>query len=430
MRVTNDRPGTSGVRRTRFHFAIVPAGALLLFAVVAWATTLNEVVKLNADDSANNDFFGFSIALSDDTAVIGALRDDDNGVDSGSVYVFTRLGNDWNQQTKLTAADGGAGDEFGGKVALDGDVAVIGARHDDDKGVDSGSAYVFARTGTAWSQQAKLTAPDGAAGDEFGYSVAISGDIAVIGAPRDDDRGDDSGSAYVFSRSGNSWVQQAKLVAIDGAAGDVFGISVAISGDTVVVGADLADEKGSNSGAAYVFRRSGRTWNHQANLTADDGAAGDLFGIRVALSGDTAVIGAARDDDNGEESGAVYVFTRSGNEWVQQAKLSAADGSANDRFGTRVAIYGNTAVIGAILGDATSENTGSAYVFTRSGSTWSQQGKLVASDGAADDVFGWSVALYAETVMIGAPTSIITLPSGTGSAYVFEITHKEDVNQD
>ena len=416
------------MHRTRNHSTFVSAGALLLIAISAWATTPVEVAKLVAEDSAGNDFFGFSIALSDDTAVIGALRDDDNGVDSGSVYVFTRFGTNWSQQTKFTAADSGAGDEFGGHVALDGDIAVIGARRDDDKGVDSGSAYVFTRSGTAWSQQAKLTASDGAAGDEFGYSVAISGDTAVIGAPRDDDKSDDSGSAYVFTRSGSTWSQQAKLDATDGAAGDVFGISVAISGDTVVIGADLADEKGSNSGAAYVFSRSGDTWSQHAKLTADDGAAGDLFGIRVTLSGDTAVIGAARDDDKGDESGAAYVFIRSGIEWVQQAKLSATDGAANDRFGTRVAIYGDTAVIGAILGDATSKNSGSAYVFTRSGSSWSQQAKLAASDGAADDVFGWSVALYGDTVMIGAPTSIIALPGGTGSAYVFEISHNEDID--
>jgi hypothetical protein len=418
------------VHRTRNHSTFVSAGALLLIAISAWATTPVEVAKLIAEDSASNDFFGFSIALSDDTAVIGALRDDDNGVDSGSVYVFTRFGTNWSQQTKFTAADSGAGDEFGGQVALDGDIAVIGARHDDDKGVDSGSAYVFTRSGTAWSHQAKLTASDGAAGDEFGYSVAISGDTAVIGAPRDDDKSDDSGSAYVFTRSGSTWSQQAKLDATDGAAGDVFGISVAISGDTVVIGADLADEKGSNSGAAYVFSRSGNTWSQHVKLTADDGAAGDLFGIRVTLSGDTAVIGAARDDDKGDESGAAYVFIRSGIEWVQQAKLSATDGVANDRFGTRVAIYGNTAVIGAILGDATSNKSGSAYVFTRSGSSgsWSEQAKLAASDGAADDVFGWSVALYGDTVMIGAPTSIIALPGGTGSAYVFEISHNEDID--
>ena len=364
-----------GVHRTPKHSTFASAGALLSVAISAWATTPVEVAKLMAEDGARNDFFGFSIALSDDTALIGALRDDDNGVDAGSAHVLTRIGNSWSQQAKLTAADGAAGDEFGGNVALNGDVTVIGARHEDDKGASSGSTYVFTRSGTDWNQQAKLTATDGAEGD-------------------------------------------------------VFGISVAISGDTVVIGADLADEKGRNSGAAYVFTRSGNTWSQQVKLTANDGAEGDLFGIRVTLSGDTAVIGAAREDGKGEDSGAAYVFVRSGSTWGQQAKLSAADGAAHDRFGTRVALHGNSAVIGSILDDAMSENSGSAYLFTRSGSRWSQQAKLTASDGAADDVFGWSVSLYGDTVFIGAPTSIITSPGGTGSAYVFEISHNEDIDQD
>ena len=402
---------------------------MLLIAMSAWSVTPVEVAKLLADDGATNDFFGFSVALSGDTAVIGALRDDNdvNGIDSGSAYVFTRSGTTWSRQAKLTATDGAANDTFGGNVALSGDTAVIGALGDDDdvSGVDSGSAYVFTRSGTTWSQQAKLTATDGAAGDEFGYSVALSGDTAVIGAARDDDNGNDSGSAYVFTRSGTTWSQQAKLTTADGAAGDVFSISVALSGDTAVIGADLDDEKGDNSGAAYVFTRSGITWSQQAKLTANDGAAGDLFGIRVALSGVTAVIGAARDDDKGDNSGAAYVFIRSGTTWSQQAKLTAADGAANDRFGTRVAISGDTAVIGAILDDDKGDNSGSAYVFTRSGASWRQQAKLTATDGAADDVFGWSVALSGDTAVIGAPTSIFVLPGGTGSAYVFDINRDE-----
>jgi len=423
-----------GVHPNRNRYTLASAGVLLLIAMPGWAVTPVEVAKLVADDGATNDFFGFSVALSGDTAVIGAFRDSDDvkGVDSGSAYVFTRSGTNWGQQAKLTATDGAANDTFGGNVALSGDTAVIGALGDDDdvNGVDSGSAYVFTRSGTSWSEQAKLSAADGAAGDEFGYSVALSGDTAVIGAARDDDKGNDSGSAYVFTRSGTSWSQQTKLTAADGVAGDVFSISVALSGDTAVIGADLDDEKGDNSGAAYVFTRSGSTWSQQAKLTADDGAAGDLFGIRVALSGVTAVIGAARDDDKGDNSGAAYVFIRSGTTWSQQAKLTAADGAANDRFGTRVALSGNTAVIGAILDDDKSDNSGSAYVFTRSGTTWSQQAKLAAADSAADDVFGWSVALSGDTVVIGAPTSIFVLPGGTGSAYVFDINRDDIIDED
>ncbi len=421
-----------GVRPNRNRYTLASAGVLLLIAMPGWAVTPVEVAKLVVDDGATNDFFGFSVALSGDTAVIGVLRDDDNGNDSGSAYVFTRSGTTWSQQAKLTATDGAANDTFGGDVALSGDTAVIGALRDDDvvNGVDSGSVYVFTRSGTRWSQQAKLSAADGGAGDEFGYSVAISGDTAVIGAARDDDKGNDSGSAYVFTRSGARWSQQAKLTAADGSAGDVFSISVALSDDTAVIGADLGDEKGDNSGAAYVFTRSGTRWSQQAKLTAEDGAAGDLFGIRVALSGDTAVIGAARDDDKGDNSGAAYVFIRSGTTWNQQAKLTATDGAANDRFGTRVALSGNTAVIGAILDDDNSDNSGSAYVFTQSGTIWSQQAKLAAADSTTDDVFGWSVALSGDTVVIGAPTSILVLPGGTGSAYVFDINRDDIIDED
>ncbi len=174
----------------------------------------------------------------------------------------------WNQQAKLTAGDAATGDRFGRAVAVSGDTAVIGAYWDDDGGTESGSAYVFTRTGGVWSQQAKLTASDPGAFDWFGVSVAVSGDTAVIGARWDDDGGTDSGSAYVFARSGEVWSQQAKLIPSDLAANDFFGISVAVSGDTAVIGAHGNDDGGSESGSAYVFTRSGVAWSQQAKLTA------------------------------------------------------------------------------------------------------------------------------------------------------------------
>ena len=393
-----------------------------------------EQAKLTASDGADSDYFGYSVAVSGDgnTAVIGARYDDDRGSESGSAYVFTRSGGSWTQQAKLTASDGAAGDVFGYSVAVSGDgsTAVIGAHGDDDRGSESGSAYVFTRSGSSWTQQAKLTASDGAAGDIFGYSVAVSGDgnTAVIGAYGDDDRGIESGSAYVFTRSGGSWTQQAKLTASDGAAGDVFdfGYSVAVSGDgsTAVIGAYGDDDRGSESGSAYVFTRSGGSWTQQAKLTASDGAAGDVFGYSVAVSGDgsTAVIGAHGDDDRGSESGSAYVFTRSGSSWTQQAKLTASDGAAGDIFGYSVAVSGdgNTAVIGAYGDDDRGIESGSAYVFTRSGSSWTQQAKLTASDGAAGDLFGWSVAVSGDgsTAVIGAHGDD-DRGYQSGSAYIF-----------
>jgi len=368
----------------------------------AWAQTQNEIQKLLANDGAAGSPFGNSVAVDEDTAVIGVSGDDDNGGNSGSAYVFTRDAGVWTEQQKLVAGDGAAGDMFGVSVAVDGDTAVIGAFFDDDNGIKSGSAYVFTRSGTAWTQQAKLIASDGAAHDVFGESVAVDGDTAVIGARLDDDNGVASGSAYVYIRSGTTWAQQAKLAAVDAAALDRFGFSVAVDGDTAVIGAHLDDDNGGASGSAYVFTRSGSAWTQQQKLTASDGAASDFFGISVAMDGDTAVIGASGDDDNGAGSGSAYVYIRSGTTWAQQAKLAASDGTALDRFGASVAVDADTAVIGAHFDDVRGTDSGSAYVFIRSGTTWAQQAKLAAGDAAPVDRFGFSVAVDGDTAMIGA----------------------------
>lgn len=415
---------------TRKRYTLGLAAVLLFVAMPAWSAKPSNEAKFLAADGATGDQFGYSVALSGDTAIIGARFDGDdvNGLESGSAYVFSRAGTTWRQQAKLTAPDGEARDWFGVRVAISEDTAVVTADADDDdvNGVDSGSAYVFIRSGITWSLQAKLTAADGAPVDLFGYSVALAADTVVFGAKFDDDDvgGVDSGSAYVFTRSGTTWSLQAKLTASDGAAGDQFGYSVAISGDTVVITAyaDDDDANGIDSGSAYVFTRSGTTWSQQAKLTSGDAAAGDLFGVRVALSGDTALIGARFDDDNGEDSGSAYVFTRAGTTWSQQAKLAASDGAAGDWFGYGVALSGDTALIGAHFGDnsVSGVDSGSVYVFTRSGTIWSEHAKLTASDGAAGDQFGGRVALSVDTALIGARLDDDEVKGvDSGSAYVF-----------
>jgi len=219
--------------------------------VVNWT----EIQKLLPSDGAASDYFGYSVSLDGDTALIGAYYDDDNGAQSGSAYVFTRSGTTWAQQAKLLASDGAAIDYFGYSVSLSGDTALIGADGDDDNGVDSGSAYVFTRTGTTWAQQAKLLASDGAVYDSFGWSVSLSGDTALIGTPFDDDNGNSSGSAYVFTRIGTSWIQSAKLLAADGAAADRFGWRVSLSGNTALFGVRWDEDNGVNSGSAYMFTK-------------------------------------------------------------------------------------------------------------------------------------------------------------------------------
>src|SRR6266540_3231667 len=276
--------------------------------------TFTQHQKLEASDPAAFDGFGFSVAISGETVVVGALFDDGAaGLQQGSAYVFARSGGVWTQQQKLLASDAAAGDAVGMSVAISGETVVVGAQFDDDvAGDNQGSAYVFARSDGVWSQQQKLLASDArCCGEAFGASVAISGETVVVGAIGDDGAaGRDQGSAYVFARSGGVWTQQQKLEASDAAANDLFGLSVAISGETVVVGAPFdAGAAGNSQGSAYVFARSGGVWSQQQKLEASDAALGDQFGFSVAVSGGTVVVG-AHDDSGaaGRLQGSAYVF--------------------------------------------------------------------------------------------------------------------------
>jgi len=305
---TNDL--LTNLKQSSFIVFLLCAVALSAISKPAYAQ-ISEF-KLTASDNAALDEFGKSASISGDYAVVGASRDDDNGDRSGSAYVFKRSGTSWAQEAKLLPSDGAENDFFGASVSISGDYAVVGATGDDDNGSASGSAYVFKRTGTSWQQEAKLLPSDGAAGDRFGWSISISGDYAVVGADRDDDNGTNSGSAYVFKRTGTSWAQEAKLLASDGQGGDFFGFAVSISGDYAVVGAIIDDDNGFESGSAYLFKRTGTSWAQEAKLLPSDGAAGDLFGFAVSISGDYAVVGAEIDGDNGFHAGSAYVFKRTG----------------------------------------------------------------------------------------------------------------------
>ena len=275
---------------------------------------------------------------------------------------------------KLVASDAAEGDYFGGSVAVSGDLVVVGVSGDDHAGAYSGSAYVFRMTNASWTQVAKLVASDAAEGDEFGESVAISGDLVVVGAYGNDAAGSDSGSVYVFrtTNGGASWTETAKLVASDGAKWEYFGRSVAISGDLVVVGAVADDDDDSNPGSAYVFRTTddGASWTQTAKLLASDAAAGDRFGDPVAIRGDLVVVGAFGDDHAGVLSGSAYAWrtTDDGASWTQTAKLVASDAAAEDYFGRSVAISGGLVVVGAYGNDDAGSRSGSAYVFPADGS--------------------------------------------------------------
>jgi hypothetical protein len=330
----------------------------------------------------------------------------------------------WTQTQELTASDGTVSDEFGFSVAVSGNTAVVGAIQKTVGGnALQGAAYLFTWSGGRWTQQQELTASDGAAGDFFGFSVAISGSTVVVGAPYKTVGGSSRrGAAYVFVQSGATWSQQQELTESDGGEYDYFGLSVSVSGNTTFVGAK-GKTVGANvgQGSAYVFTRSGSTWTLQQELTGNDGAANDTFGISVTVSGGTALVGACSKTIGADAArGATYVFTQSGGTWSQQQELTAPDGVANDCFGYSVALSASTAIIGA-LGKTVGGNTnqGAAYVFSLVGGTWVLHQELTASDGGNDYLFGQSVSLSGSALVVGAGNSTVGGSSYEGSAYVF-----------
>ncbi|MEQ1642439.1 MAG: hypothetical protein ABL959_03210 [Pyrinomonadaceae bacterium] len=364
-----------------------------------------QTTKLLASDGAANDSFGFSVAVSGDNAVGGAYRDDNY---LGSAHFYSRSGGVWGAGQKLVGTDTTADDNFGWSVGINSNTAIVGANLDDGPATDQGSAYVFFKNGV-WAQQQKLAAADGSADDQFGISVGVSGDTAIVGSFG---ANSSRGAAYVFTQNGTSWTQQQKFTASDGAAGDQFGWSVAIDGETVIIGANSDD---GSRGGAYVFRRSGTIWTQEQKLTAADGATFDQFGYSVSISGESVVCGAVADDN-----GSAYVFTRGGTTWTQQQKLTAADGAANDKFGGSVAINGDRVIVGAEGDDiGTVADQGSAYLFLRSGSVWAQEQKLNATDGASSDNFGGGVSLSFDTAIVGGYLDDNGASVDQGSTYIF-----------
>jgi hypothetical protein len=327
-----------------------------------------------------------------------------------------------NESAKLLASDGAAGDRFGHSVSVSGNVAVVGAPYDDDNGSDSGSAYVFRWNGSSWVQEQKLLPSDGAPQDRFArYPLSVSGDVAVVGAHLDDNaNGTDAGSAYVFRWNGSSWVQEQKLLPSDGAAFEYFGTSVSVSGEVVVVG---AARDNNYSGSAYVFRWNGSSWVQEQKLLPSDGASQDKFGEFVSVSGNVVVVGAWGDDDNGAQSGSAYVFRWNGSSWVQEQKLLASDGAGGDPFGdvfgNPVSVSGDVAVVGASHYWENGTNSGSAYVFRWNGSSWVQEQKLLASEGAVGDAFG-VVSVSGNVAIVGAGGDD-DKGTDSGSAYIFSL---------
>jgi hypothetical protein len=434
------------------------------YTVTVTRESANEFAQqayLKASNPGLADQFGYSIALSGDTLAVGAWREDNNDnnlADSGAVYVFIRTGTVWSQQAYIKASNAGSGDRFGNSVSLSGDTLAVGAYREqsnatvingdesDNSLTEAGAVYVFTRSGTVWSQQAYIKASDAGSYDRFGWSVTLSGDTLAVGAPEDpiDISLADSGAVYLFIRNGTAWSQQAYIKASNPDVSDSFGYSVALFGDTLAVGAkgedsnatgiqqgspgDPSNNDSQDSGAVYMFTRSGATWTQQAYIKASNPGINNVFGWSLALDGETLAVGAPFEASTVPNSGAVYVFIRNGALWTQQAYVKASNPGMNDTFGWSVALSDDTFAAGA-KGDQA--NAGAVYLFTRSGTVWSQQDYVTPAVIDSGDLFGYSVALSGDTLAVGAPGEASNASGvdgdagdnslgGSGAAYVFQ----------
>ncbi|MEP7043716.1 MAG: hypothetical protein ABI843_11680 [Dokdonella sp.] len=382
-----------------------------------------QKVAAGADPAYGN--FGYAVAISGATAIIGAPQTNIDGHDyQGTAYVFTESDGVWTLQQQLIANDGTPSSQFGHAVAIDGDTALVGAQIATVDGHPfQGAAYVFTQSAGVWTQTQKLSASDGAANGNFGGALALHNGVAIIGAYNATVAGaSERGEAYVFAASGGSWTEGQQLIASDGVDGDQFGHAVAFDGTTAVIGAWSAAIDGNVSeGAAYVFTQDAGSWTETQKLVASDGAANDEFSRSIALSGATLLIGSAYATVGANANqGALYAFNSIDGYWSETQKIVASDGAASDSFGYAAAIDGATAVVGA-NGATVNGNgcQGKAYVLELAGGVWSETQTLSASDSTGCDFFGYSVGLADTAALVGADLATVGSTTGAGAAYFY-----------
>ncbi len=407
------------------------ASALVQASLSVRAASWVETVKLVGSDTEAFDNYGWSVSVSGATIFVGAPSEGEGFHPPGSAYIFEKSGTRWTQTTKLIGADTAPGDSFGYSVSVSGHTAVIGAVHDDDRGENSGSGYVFEKLEGQWTETAKLVASDGQQTDQFGI-VSVSGDTVVVGTL--------SNSVYIFEKVEGVWRETMKLLAGNGSDTNAFGDSVNVYGNTIVVGAKYDDDGGHHSGAAYVFEKMGGVWIETAKLVALDPVMFDQFGGSVSISEEIVVVGASEADHGANNSGSCYVFEKVGDVWTETAKLVPSDATEGDYFGSFVSLSADTLLVGAPYhamryvspyegcDDCVGADlSGAAYVFKKVDGTWTETAKLISSHDTYE--FGWIISLSASTAVVGAfpPRLVFPLNSDnndiqSGAAYVFEFT--------
>ncbi len=399
-------------------------GALALGALVglsAPATTIAQCSpsltnKVIPSDGELSDLFGTEVSVSGEFAFVGAFGEDEAADRAGAVYVYQWDGSNWTEIQKLLASDADFHDQFGFSVDVDGDVAIICAHANTDFGDNSGSAYIFRWDGSSWNEEQKLLASDGKEDELFGYDVAIDGDVAVVGTPGDPPFTEITGYVYVFRWDGSSWVEEQKIAAAGGSADESFGSSVDIDNNVLIAAARFDGDNGVDAGSAYVYRYDGSSWLFEQKFVPAAVAEGDQFGYEVAVDANTAVVSTPFDDDFGPASGSAYVFEYNGLTWDAPQKIIPADGAAKDQFGSSVSISGDTIAIGSAQDDSRKINAGSVYVYRYDDTTWVQEVELLAADASSTDQLGWSVSVDGDNVVGGANGHGVA-----GAAYIFDL---------
>jgi len=445
--------------------------AFMLSAIVINAQDWTGIIKVCAINRGASDNYGYSIAISGNWAIVGAPFEDEDANNennlnsSGSAYILYNTEGVWLEYQKIVASDRAALDNFGFAVDIDGDYAIVGAYTEDenasgsDTKMNPGSAYIYKNIEGTWTQIEKIVASDRSADDNFGYSVSIDGNYAVVGAWYEDENEDgnetftSAGSAYIFQNNSDNWTQIQKIVHSDRDGGDNFGCSLSISGDYIVVGANCEDENVAGgatlneSGSAYVFKKNGGTWEQLQKIVSADRDAADYFGHKVAIDGLNIIVGAYGDDEDANGSnvvdgaGAAYIFTLNAGTWTQAQKIVAPNRNVvGDRFGYSVAISNSYVIVGAYMEDEDEaeansySNAGAAYVFHKVNANWTQVQKIDASDRAMTDNFGFSVGISNGYAFVGAQSededSIgANFMSGAGSVYFFDYPTEINLRQ-
>ena len=391
---------------------------LLLFSIqYNNAQPTVELQKFNSDYYPWDSFFGDELSISGNFAIVGAPEEVLGGNKFGTAYIYYFNGTSWVEHTKLIASAPVSYDYFGSSVYISGDYAVVGAWGNSDYYYQSGKVYVFHYDGNTWNEFAQLYASDPSDTHRFGSSVSIKDSLIIVGTIYDNDNGNYAGAAYIFKFDGNSWIQQAKLVASNGLEDDRFGAEVAINDTIAIVGASNHDVAGVNSGAVYIYNYDGNIWTETSILSPSEPYSNQGFGLGLSLFDNYIIIGAPNDDKNGLASGAAFIFNFNGISWNEEARITASDAYAYDNFGGSVSISDSYVIVGAGGNDNNASNSGAAYIFKRTETEWVEQSKFIASDGHTNDRFGSSVGISGDYAFIGA--SAATYDNGFYGAYVF-----------